>query len=150
MRRYLLFFLFVMATWGYSQTSPFKLYQENYQTPIRIGEHDFVAEIVSTPTLMQKGMMHRPKIDADQAMLFVYQQPQAVSFWMKNMHIPLDMLFFDAHGVLQEIKSDVPPCVTFICPDYPAQHDDNQFVVEIKAGQAKALGINVGDTLYGY
>ncbi|MBS9778153.1 MAG: DUF192 domain-containing protein [Gammaproteobacteria bacterium] len=147
MKQYLLASLFLITTWGYTQTPPLNMYQENYQEPIEIGKHRFTAEVVSTPTLMQKGMMYRPQIKPDNAMLFVYEKPQNMSFWMKNMRIPLDILFFNAAGVLQEIKSNVPPCVSYDCPVYPAQHGDNQYVVEMKAGRAHTLGIQIGDVL---
>ncbi len=150
MKQYLLLFFLALTTWGYTQIPPRAMYQENYDTRIAIGEHSFVAEVVSTPTLMQKGMMYRPNIAAENAMLFAYAHPQQMTFWMKNMRIPLDILFFNSGGVLQEIKSNVPPCATEECPTYPARHDDNQFVVEMKAGQAEVLGIVVGDILRVY
>lgn len=147
MKAYLLFILITISTWG--QAQPLR-YRENYQTPISIAEQPFMAEIVSTPKAMQLGMMYRPDIAEHQAMLFVYPKPQAMAFWMKNMQIPLDILFFNQAGSLQEIKANVPPCQTQSCPIYPAKQDDNQFVVEIRAGQAEKLGLQVGDKLGGF
>ncbi len=123
------------------------LYQENYHTPIAIGQHQFMAELADTPEAMQQGMMYRPSIKENQAMLFIYEQPQPMSFWMKNMRISLDMLFFDSKGVLQEIKTNVPACQAEPCPIYPSRYDNNQIVAEIKAGLAKKLGLAIGDRL---
>ena len=109
----------------------------------------FFAEIAYSLASMQKGMMYRPGIGGNQAMLFVYHKPQKMSFWMKNMQIPLDMLFFNQHGLLQEIKARVSPCKKMQCPTYPSLRDDNQFVVEVQAGLSKKLGIKVGDKLSG-
>ena len=41
-------------------------------------------------------------------MIFVYEKPQRMSFWMLNTSIPLDVGFFDSHGVLREIHPLIP------------------------------------------
>lgn len=119
----------------------------DYSTRLHIGEHLFFTELADTPEKMQTGMMYRNTMQENQAMLFIYPRPQAMTFWMKNTLIPLDMLFFNSSGVLQEIKSNIPPCQSADCPIYPAKRKDNQFVIELKGGQATALGIKVGDRL---
>lgn len=124
-----------------------KAYQENYSTPIRIGRHFFDTEIADTPKKMQQGMMFRTKIADSQAMLFVYSQSQRAHFWMKNTLVPLDMLFFDELGRLQEIKHNVPPCKREPCDIYHSTSDNIQFIVELKGGVSEMLGIQVGDTL---
>lgn len=148
MKFFLSLIFLLLSTWGTAQPAPLPLYHENYQQPITIGRHSFLAEIVDTPKSMQKGMMFRPHISENHAMLFIYPNPQPMTFWMKNMQIALDILFFDQRGVLQEIKSNVPPCQTPKCPVYPAKHDNNQFVVEIQAGLAAKQGITIGDKLH--
>ncbi len=151
MKHYLLLISLFVAIGCKAENTPQKTqqYQENYHTPIAIGQHQFIAEIADTPQAMQQGMMYRPSIKDNQAMLFIFSKPQPMTFWMKNMQIPLDMLFFDKAGVLQEIKTDVPACQADPCPTYPAQNDNNQIVAEIKVGQAKKLGLTVGDRLQG-
>ena len=65
----------------------------------------------------QNGLMHRMRMPADEGMLFVFKQPARQSFWMRNTHIPLDIGYFDAHGVLREIYPMYPldetPVVSF-------------------------------------
>lgn len=131
---------------------PFALaanYQENYNSFIYIGDHEFQTEIANTLPKMQKGMMFRPHMKTNQAMIFVYPRVQRMQFWMKNTLIALDMLFFDAKGQLLEIKSNVPPCKTAACPTYDSRHHNILYVVELKAGTAEQLNIRVGDKLNG-
>lgn len=121
----------------------------HYDHHVWVGEQRFDTEMADTPATMQQGMMFRPHVADSQAMLFIYARPTKMSFWMKNTLVPLDMLFFDQKGILQEIKHNVPPCRSQTCPIYPSKHTDNQYVLEIRGGQAKHRQIHVGDKLYG-
>lgn len=121
----------------------------NYDQPITIGEQSFIAEIADTPEKQAIGMMYRTQMDDNQAMVFIFQMPQSLSFWMKNTRIPLDILFFDSDGVLQQILPDVPPCHSEPCPVYPSDKDDNQYVVELKAGTAEKYQLHLGEVLSG-
>ncbi len=142
------YYLFLLSMW-LCPVGAEPLYQENYDSLIEIGDYAFVSEIADTPEKMQQGMMYRPSIADNQAMIFVYPRPQRMSFWMKNTLIPLDMLFFDPQGFLLEIKHKVPPCKTVMCPTYPSQHANIRYVVELKGGMAKQLNLQLGDKLNG-
>lgn len=119
----------------------------DYSGRIMIGQHRFSSETADTPHKMQRGMMFRRSMADDQAMIFIYSRPQAVTFWMKNTRIALDMLFFDASGELLEIKHNVPPCKNSVCPTYPSRQQNIQYVVELKGGISEKLGIHVGNRL---
>jgi uncharacterized membrane protein (UPF0127 family) len=52
---------------------------------------------------MERGLMERRDLGPDDGMLFVYERPQRMSFWMRNTPTPLDIGFFDSSGMLEEI-----------------------------------------------
>ena len=90
-----------------------------------------------------RGLMHRESMPRSAGMLFVYDKPQPVSFWMRNTLIPLDMIFMDETGVVQRVHDNaVPLDETGI-----KGGDDIQFVLEINGGLASRLGIVEGAEL---
>jgi uncharacterized membrane protein (UPF0127 family) len=52
----------------------------------------------------QHGLMFRPRMSADDGMLFAYPEEGERSFWMKNTLIPLDIAFFAADGTLLNVN----------------------------------------------
>ncbi len=74
-------------------------------------------EVAQTPEQQQMGLMHRPALPDDRGMLFTFSQPQPVSFWMKNVPVPLDMVFLNK-GVVKYIQAAAPPCSIEPCTTY--------------------------------
>jgi uncharacterized membrane protein (UPF0127 family) len=57
---------------------------------------------------MERGLMERRDLGPDEGMLFIYERPQRMSFWMRNTPTPLDIGFFDSSGMLEEIYAMQP------------------------------------------
>jgi uncharacterized membrane protein (UPF0127 family) len=55
-------------------------------------------KVASTPRSQAQGFM---SVDAspseNEGMLFIYDEPMPLSFWMKNVKFPLDIIFFDSN-----------------------------------------------------
>jgi uncharacterized protein len=103
-------------------------------------------EVAKTSQEQATGLMNRTRLASNRGMLFIFDPPRPVGFWMKNTLIPLDMLFI-RNGVIQAIAANVPPCKSDPCPSYsPGQIDIDQ-VLELKAGRAKELGVKPGDPI---
>ena len=105
------------------------------------GRHEYRAWRADTPETRGRGLMYVAALADDQAMIFVYEQPQVVSMWMKNTYIPLDMLFVDARGCIVNIAERTKPLsLASIESASPVV-----LVVEIKGGEAAARGAKAGD-----
>ena len=104
---------------------------------------DFVAELAATPEHRAKGLMFRTELADNRGMLFDFKETRAVSMWMKNTPLSLDMIFSDDHGkVLYVAHNTVPYSEDIITPGLPVYA-----VLEVKAGTAHRLKIRPGDRL---
>ncbi len=107
------------------------------------GEHLFRAEVADTPAARAQGLMFREELELDAGMLFLFDPPSRVTFWMKNTLIPLDMLFIDTHGRIVAITERAEPhSLEGRGPGRPVRA-----VLEINGGLSERLGIRVGDQI---
>lgn len=77
-------------------------------TTIRVGPHPVAAEVAATPDQRTIGLMYRFSLPADHGMLFVFPQPQPLSFWMRNTYIPLSIAYIDAEGRILNVVEMAP------------------------------------------
>jgi uncharacterized membrane protein (UPF0127 family) len=75
---------------------------------LTIDGHTLTVEIADTPATRETGLMNRFSLRPDHGMLFVFDRPQSMAFWMKNTYIPLSIAFVDAHGVILNIEDMQP------------------------------------------
>ena len=104
------------------------------------------AELAVSDAERQLGLMFRPKINDDQAMLFIFEEEDTHSFWMKNMRFPIDILWLDKDRRIVHIEARVPPCAQGPCPSYPSPQPA-RFVLEIRSGGAAAHKLKLYDLL---
>ncbi len=118
------------------------------RTPwVELDGHRYSIEIADEETERQRGLMFRDEMAPDHGMLFIHQYEEPVAYWMKNTHIPLDILYFDHDLKLVGEQRDVPPCTAGdACPSYPS-NAPALYVLELNAGQAARIGLKHGDTL---
>lgn len=103
----------------------------------------FSVEVADTARERATGLMNRPEMGQFAGMIFVYDKPRPVGFWMKNTLIPLDMLFADETGTVQRIHRNAEPLSTQTIPG----GEGIQYVLEINGGLAETLGITEGAEL---
>ena len=84
--------------------------------------------------------MFRKSLAGDRGMIFPYDPPQDVSFWMKNTLIPLDIIFIRQDGTIVRITHAKALDVTALPSGEPVAG-----VLEIRGGRAAELGIREGD-----
>ena len=104
------------------------------------GVHRFNVEVARTPQEQQAGLMFRKSLGGDRGMIFPYDPPQDVAFWMKNTLIPLDMVFIRADGTIARITTARALDETPVPAGEPIAA-----VLELRGGRASELGIREGD-----
>ncbi len=103
----------------------------------------FKVEVANKPDQIQQGMMFRDKMEENTGMLFDFGEPREANMWMKNVILPLDMLFVDTDGTIVAIAHNaVPGSLRRINPGVAVKG-----VVELKGGRAKSLGIEPGHSV---
>jgi len=110
------------------------------------GQVKIKVEIADTDEKRQIGLMYREKLGENEGMIFVFDQEQPVTFWMKNTLIPLDMIFVSSNGTINEIKENVQPCFYEPCILYPSKHP-SKYVIEVNANFSRKNNIQIGDVL---
>jgi uncharacterized membrane protein (UPF0127 family) len=101
----------------------------------------FEVEVVHLEADRNRGLMFRKSMAAAHGMLFDFDPPRPVSFWMKNTHIPLDIIFIDADGRIIRIAENTVPFSLDPVPSGEAARG----VLEINAGLSRKLGLKPGD-----
>ncbi|QJE72923.1 DUF192 domain-containing protein [Aerophototrophica crusticola] len=103
-------------------------------------KHRFTVELAITPAQQARGLMYRERMDDDKGMLFPYDRPQPLSFWMKNTLIPLDIIYIAEGGRILNIANAKPLDLTPLYSEGPAIA-----ALEVNGGLAARLGIRLGD-----
>lgn len=139
-----LFSLPLLIIWG------FLFFAGQRMLTIHTGDGGRVAvkvELAQSPEEKIMGLMFRQELGHGRGMLFVYESPQPLTFWMKNMQISLDILFIGEDLSINHIESDVPPCHAQDDTDCPQYGSDKPtlYVLEVPAGMVAAEGIELGD-----
>jgi uncharacterized membrane protein (UPF0127 family) len=104
-------------------------------------KHIFKVEVVKDDKVRDRGLMFRQSLPDDGGMLFDYDPPQSIAFWMKNTYIPLDIVFIDAKGVILNIAADTTPLSLQQLPSA----GEARGVLEVKGGTTARFGIRQGD-----
>jgi uncharacterized membrane protein (UPF0127 family) len=100
-------------------------------------------EVADTEREHQLGLMGRTALPEDQGMLFVFDEEQELSFWMKDTLIPLSVAFMDSEGRIVDIQ-DMKP-LDDDPPNYVSA-EPAQYALEVNRGFFEERGVKVGDT----
>lgn len=104
---------------------------------IEIGDKEYNVTCARTEEERIKGLQGVTELKEDEGMLFFFDEPQTVAFWMKNTKIPLDIIFIDEDMEVISIYKGKPESTIM------AEEDNVKFVLEVNQNS----GIKEGDEL---
>jgi uncharacterized membrane protein (UPF0127 family) len=102
-------------------------------------------EVADQPNEQRLGLMQRPALPPLRGMWFPFKPARPLRFWMLNTLAPLDMVFVH-QGEVIAIEAEVPTCPALPCKSFGPMADADS-VIELGAGEAKRLGLAIGDAV---
>jgi len=106
-------------------------------------ENMFSMWVADTPVKRSLGLSGISKLNAHQGMIFVFTEESNYPFWMKDMLIPLDIIWLNEQKEVVFVKENAMP------EDYPSSYipDTNAlYVIEVREGTIQSLNIEIGDS----
>ena len=114
--------------------------KETEKVALSINGRPLIVEVARTPQMRQKGLMFRESLGPKEGMLFVFEEEQVLSFWMKDTGIPLSIAFLDKNGKVTDII-DMEPYST-----RPVRSSGLcRYAIEANRGFFEKAGLLVGD-----
>ncbi len=110
---------------------------------LTVAGHSVRVELAVTAVQRDQGLKHRTSLETDAGMLFLFPDAGLRRFWMQNTLIPLDIIFLDADGTVQNIERGEP----FV--ELPGYHSRRaaRMVLELNAGWCEQAGLKPGDRI---
>ncbi|MGJ8667414.1 MAG: DUF192 domain-containing protein [Patiriisocius sp.] len=113
------------------------VYKQNTEEAI----HTFTIETAEGEYETQTGLMYRKSLPQDSGMLFIFDNEQPRSFYMKNTEIELDILYIDANKKIVKIYRKAKPMDPTSLPSgVPVK-----YVLELGGAVSSSRGIVEGD-----
>jgi uncharacterized membrane protein (UPF0127 family) len=105
-----------------------------------IGEKTFDVRLADTEETRSRGLMDVKSMSDDDGMLFVFDEEDHHGIWMKNTHIPLDVVWINERGTIVDVDTLHPHDLNTRMPKEPAK-----YVLELNAGTFSGkIGDNIG------
>ncbi len=119
-------------------------YNKNREKQVCISSYCFDVGIARTEEERARGLMFRSSLNENQGMLFIFENEELYSFWMKNTLIPLDIIWINKEGKIVHIEHNVLPCSQENCLTYVPK-EKAIYVLEINGGLAEKYNFREDD-----
>lgn len=104
---------------------------------VTIGGKQYNVKLAKTEEEKEKGLQGVKYLQKNEGMLFIYDEPQTVGFWMKDTEVALDIIFIDEDEEVISVYQGQP------FSEDIAEEDNVKYVLEVNQNS----GINPGDEL---
>ncbi len=126
-----------LIVFGKGQTHP-------TQIPHQVSVSGFTYDRVTSPAAQALGLGGREDVPENYGMLFVFTTDGSYGFWMKDMLVPIDIIWLSDTGAILKVDADVATS-TYPTVFYPPQ--PVRYVLETRAGEAARQGWEAGTQL---
>lgn len=108
---------------------------KNVQVRVVIGD---------SPGKRAKGLMNAKSLSDGVGFMAVFDRAGRYGVWMKNMQIPIDVIWLNSQYKVVDIKQNAQPCHTEKCEVFMSS-TSAQYVLELNGGWVTRYGLSFGD-----
>lgn len=118
---------------------------------LTINNKEYLAYVARTDEEKEKGLQGVESLETDsegreEGMLFVYDEPQHLDFWMKDCDLDLSIIFIDGNGVVISNQHGTPNTEDFISEDNAQYVFECNATADINTGDQTSLGKTIEET----
>lgn len=118
-----------------------KLWSKNLG--LTINNQGYYLEVAQDTLQRSKGLSGRDELCSNCGMLFVFENEGIYPFWMKDTHIPLDIIWIDSDDKIVKIA-------TVLETNSEKNYSNEQpakYAIELNANEVFKLDLKIGDTI---
>ncbi len=116
--------------------------EDGTRYPVKIGTKTYYLEVADSPQERQQGLMYRRSMDDSEGMIFIFENEENRSFWMRNTYIDLSIAYLDSRGRIIEILDMYALDDTPVPGSAPAR-----YAIELCRGAFDRAGAAAGDLI---
>lgn len=124
-------------------------WEESFLKPsqqITVANTNLTVATADSNAEITRGLSNREKLQNDQGLLFIFQDTDYRSFWMKDMKFDIDMIFI-RDGVIVDIAKNMPAPGALAFPATHKSQHPADMVLEVNAGLSDYYGWKVGNVI---
>jgi uncharacterized membrane protein (UPF0127 family) len=110
-------------------------------TMVEFRGREYTSYVVDTERLRSRGLSNKSSLPEDEGMLFVFDESDIHSFWMKDMNFDIDIIWINENGSVVYIVQNASP---ESYPEFFTPTQESMYVWEVNAGFAAENGIDIG------
>jgi uncharacterized membrane protein (UPF0127 family) len=114
------------------------------RTTLSVGIHQIDTQVAATSEQREIGLMYRKEMPQHEGMLFIFENPSRLCFWMKNTLIPLTAAFIADDGTIVNLENMKPQTLDSHCSAKPVR-----YVLEMNQGWFAKKGVKPGSKVVG-
>jgi len=104
---------------------------------IRINNKEYNVLVAKTEAEKMKGLQDVESMNEDEGMLFIYDEPQQLTYWMKDTTVPLDIIFISPDWIVNSVHKGEPLSEELIVDE------DSQYCLELNQDSGVKPGMEV-------
>ena len=132
----------VVFAQNYLKTKTLFLFKKN--PTVTINGHKLQVTIADSQEKKQIGLSETKSLPQEKGMIFLFEKPDYYSFWMKNMKLPIDIIYINDDQIVT-IQNNVQPIKEQESPIVYTSTEPSDKVLEINAGLAEKYDFKKGD-----